>query len=84
MGAGFTPCVVATDPDLDPLTFSIVSTVTYTGLVNITSAGTCCALASWGWGWWGVCFWDFFFFVCVCVCVCVWGGGGDLPVWWYW
>ena len=53
VGAGFTPCVVATDPDLDPLTFSIVSTVTYTGLVNITSAGTCCALASWGWVWGG-------------------------------
>jgi hypothetical protein len=40
VGGDISPCLVAYDPDVEPVSFSIVNTVTYTGLVNVTSAGT--------------------------------------------
>ena len=53
VGSSMLPCVVASDPDLDNITFSLASSVTSLGLVNVTSAGaqapppppSCCACA---------------------------------------
>jgi hypothetical protein len=39
VGGSVLPCVVASDPDLDNITFSLASSVTSLGLVNVTSAG---------------------------------------------
>jgi hypothetical protein len=41
IGSLLSPCVSASDPDLDVVTYSVFATPTYNGLLNVSTAGAC-------------------------------------------
>jgi hypothetical protein len=50
IGSAISPCASATDVDLEPVSFAVVVTPTYTGLVNVSSEGALGVWLEWGMG----------------------------------